>query len=108
MYNLTSSMRHYILFNDFAIHRSIMARCVTLMPLFLFHSSLLSASVDLDVLTWHTKVEAVVPATGFGDDEEVAENTHSDDEDQQDHSCYGETNQSSKTEETIDKPLMRA
>lgn len=77
------------------------------MPLFLFQS-LFSAFVDLDVLTWHTKVEAVVSATGFGHDKEVAEDTHSDDEDQQDHSSYGETNQSSKTEEEINKPLMRA
>lgn len=78
------------------------------MLLFLFHSLLLGASVDLDVLTWHTKVEAVVPATGFSDDEKVTEDAHSDDKDQQDHSSYGETNQSSKTEDTINKPLMKA
>lgn len=55
-------------------------------------------SYSCSTLTWCSEGQAVIQATGFGGDEEVAEDTYSDEEGKQDHRCNGQTNQSTDAE----------
>lgn len=49
------------------------------------------------VSTWCPERQPVVQTSGFGGDEQIAEDTQSDDEGQENNSCYRETHKSSKT-----------
>lgn len=47
--------------------------------------------------TWCSEWQPVVQTSGFGGDEQITEDTQSDDEGQENYSCYRETHKSSKT-----------
>lgn len=47
--------------------------------------------------TWRSERQSVVQTPRFGGDEQIAEDTKSDDECKKNHSCHGETHESSET-----------
>lgn len=49
--------------------------------------------------TWCSERQPVVQASGFGGNKQIAEDTQSDDEGQENHCCYRETHESSETAE---------
>lgn len=49
--------------------------------------------------TWCSEGQAVVKATRFGGYKEVAEDTYSDEEGEEDHRCDGQTDESADAEE---------
>ncbi|TNN59520.1 hypothetical protein EYF80_030244 [Liparis tanakae] len=47
--------------------------------------------------TWRSERQPIVQTSWFGGDEEIAEDTQSDDEGEKNHSCHRETHESSET-----------